>query len=266
MAEEIPTEHYRRVSEGAYRQRTVSKATVVRYIIDLKAGKVELSPDPITFDVDGNLSNGQHRLEAVRQSGIKAKFIVSTGWPADVIDRIDRGRNRSVANQMQIHGISHACLTAAAVNALVAIAYGGEKPSQISYNTIMFVYNELDVSKNVSAIISEFSATKVTGGVVGAIAYYHTVKPLKATHFARHIAELDLVTGTGPQLFVKWMLNNRGRDRSRWTVRAVASAIRLWDDGTVGQLLKPTIAAADWLADQNKKLAKTLRDMIGQRM
>lgn len=265
-AEEILTEHYRRVREGLYRQRNISPANVRRYIIDLRSGKIDLSPDPILFDVNGNLANGQHRLEAVRQSKVSAKFMVSTGWPENVIDRIDRGRTRSIANQMQIHGITNACLTAASVSALIAVPYGGEKPSQLSYSTIMFVYNELDMSKHINAIMSEFTHTKETGGIIGTLAYYHTIKPRKASEFANRIANLELETGTGPQLFVKWKINNRGRDRSRWTARALASAIRLWDEDTSGQLLKPTIAAVDWLASQNKKLSKVLTDMIGARM
>ena len=56
--------------------RNLRKNTINQYVNDMKNGKWSLVGDSITFDKDGILTNGQHRLYAVVQSNTAQYFNV----------------------------------------------------------------------------------------------------------------------------------------------------------------------------------------------
>ncbi len=66
------------------------------------AGDWELSPDPITFDHDGRLTNGQHRLHAVVKSNTTQQFFVVRGMSPSSLYITDTGRSRSFADFLAI--------------------------------------------------------------------------------------------------------------------------------------------------------------------
>jgi hypothetical protein len=72
-------EEYLSKSEG---NRKLNKYRVAMYIRDLQKGNWGIG-DTIKFDVNGILIDGHHRLTAVLQSGITARFLVTTGLPPE---------------------------------------------------------------------------------------------------------------------------------------------------------------------------------------
>ena len=64
----------------------------------LIAGKFIDYAQTIAFDVNGNLIDGQHRLLAIINTGIPAKFIVVRNLPAEVSQVIDQGEARTVTD------------------------------------------------------------------------------------------------------------------------------------------------------------------------
>jgi len=88
--------------------RSIRKTTIDKYANDMKAGKFYINPDAITFNQDGELVNGQHRLRAVIKSGKTVKMFVAFGFPitAEALLNVDRGAIRSVADNMELSGIS----------------------------------------------------------------------------------------------------------------------------------------------------------------
>ena len=68
---------YLKVNVKNYRklQRPVMK----RYAEDMKAGRWELNGEPIVFDNNGMLKNGQHRLAAVILAGATVEMVVVRG-------------------------------------------------------------------------------------------------------------------------------------------------------------------------------------------
>lgn len=69
-----------------------------RYAMIMQNGNWKLTPEPICFDTDEVLLNGQHRLWAVIESGIGQEFVVWEGMPRDVFAVIDRGQMRSFSD------------------------------------------------------------------------------------------------------------------------------------------------------------------------
>ena len=76
---------------------------------DMLLGNWVLIPQGIALDRDGNLLDGQHRLRALiaadaEQPGISIPMVISYDWDPEVFDRIDQGRNRSLADLLGLLG------------------------------------------------------------------------------------------------------------------------------------------------------------------
>lgn len=66
------------LSHNAY-HRKVKKKKVNEYVLTLQAGQWRLNGKTITFDSNGRLLGGQHRLHAVVESGISLLTLVVRG-------------------------------------------------------------------------------------------------------------------------------------------------------------------------------------------
>lgn len=261
MAEEILTRHYERVANGKFKQRHVYRITINKYISDMKAGNWGESPVPIIFDEDENLLDGQHRLEAVRQSGVTIKFKMEYGWPTGVIDYIDRGKARSVGDQLHLHGQHNATLTASSVTSIIRVAYRGSSPA-VSYMAAMTVLDKFGMRDHIESIASQMKSAKLGGRVVGPLAWYHSVSPKKAREFLRQIVDLDTEKGTGTQLFARYMRDRNAAKQSD-AIRCLCSCIRLWDEDGRQEFVKFNIESIDWLANKNPKLKDNITGLFG---
>lgn len=80
--------------------RNLRKNTINQYVNDMKNGKWSLVGDSITFDKDGILTNGQHRLYAIVQSNTSQYFNVMRGISHNM--NMDRPAMRSVADNIRM--------------------------------------------------------------------------------------------------------------------------------------------------------------------
>lgn len=101
------------------RNRSVSRSRVAAYASDMRAGRWQLTAEPIAFDEDGYLSNGQHRLLAVIAAGVPVKFTVVWGVPKSNFEVIDQGWTRQLGQILTLHGVAHGNTVAAASRIIV---------------------------------------------------------------------------------------------------------------------------------------------------
>jgi hypothetical protein len=263
-AEEILAKHYERVAQGEFKQRHIYKSIVRKYAADMAAGHWDVTPEPIIFDENGDLANGQHRLEAVRLSGKTITFTVSNGWPPEVIDNIEHGKSRTVANQLHLHGQANATLVASTVNCIVRVCYRGEAPP-ISYHACLHILDKLDMKRHIDRMLDISSAIKKAGRTVGPLAFYRTISARKADEFMERIVNLDLEKDTGPALYAKYMRERTVNDQGD-AVKALCVCIKLWDtDETASHIRGGGLYGVDYLADKNKKLVAQIRELFGSR-
>lgn len=111
--------------------RTISQNTINQYAADMEAGDWEFTGQPIIFDNDGRLSDGQHRLTAQVKAGVVVNWMVITGVKPGTQDYIDIGRPRTVANQLQIKGFtqSHAVAAVARLDLIYSGILSPSKPA-----------------------------------------------------------------------------------------------------------------------------------------
>ena len=82
--------------------RRVSKETVMRYARIMKAGGWNLTHQGIAFDTNGELIDGQHRLNAIVQANVPVKMLVTYDVEHEQGEAftIDAGLKRTTLNIM----------------------------------------------------------------------------------------------------------------------------------------------------------------------
>jgi hypothetical protein len=97
--------------------RKLRPAVVKRYEEEMRQQSWTLTSDAIAFDEEGNLIQGQHRLNAVRNTGLSQVFWVARNMPKDSRQNLDCGSKRELHDRLTIagHSISRSvgstCLT-----------------------------------------------------------------------------------------------------------------------------------------------------------
>lgn len=98
--------------------RKVSSATVARYTADMVAGRWAFTADPIRFDVNGDLIDGQHRLQAIASlpeghDGIEMLVVTKLATGSQMM--MDQGLQRKTGDQLFIAGFRDTAVVAAGV-------------------------------------------------------------------------------------------------------------------------------------------------------
>lgn len=95
MANEIlvmrNSENYRNLKPNAKRL----------YVKEMKEGRWMFNGDTIRFDWNGNLIDGQHRLEAIKETGLPQDCIIVEGLNPECAQTIDIGHKRSVEDYLK---------------------------------------------------------------------------------------------------------------------------------------------------------------------
>lgn len=98
------------------RNRSIAKKTVDEYARAMTNNEWRFVGDPIRFDENGDLLDGQQRLAAVAQSGCAQEFLVIRNLDRSTQKFMDGGRKRSVIDQLRIEGMSNAAVAAGIAN------------------------------------------------------------------------------------------------------------------------------------------------------
>ena len=88
------------------KNRKISMDRVRLYARDMMTGNWHDNGEPIQIDTDGNVVNGQHRLNAIVMANVPVMMTVVSDIPKCDAMIYDKGRGRSTTDTMRISGIS----------------------------------------------------------------------------------------------------------------------------------------------------------------
>lgn len=114
------------------KNRNVRPLIVKKYARDMAAGNWHLTGDSVKFSPDGDLLDGQHRLEAIVASGATVPTFVVRGIHADAQRAMDTGRARTASDALRIRGDQNTAPLAAA--ARVALGIEADLPDPGKYD------------------------------------------------------------------------------------------------------------------------------------
>ena len=97
------------------KNRNISKANLRNLTNAMLNGEWKLTNQGISFDREGNLLDGQHRLQAVIESEVTCPMLVGKNMDASIFNCIDTGKARTAGDTLDIAGSSNGKTIAAAV-------------------------------------------------------------------------------------------------------------------------------------------------------
>lgn len=136
------------------KNRPMRKNVVKYYASQMKKGQWLLNGESIIFNHDGTLEDGQHRLQAVIDSGVSVQMLVVRNAPKGSFATIDSGISRKVSDTFYINGIANATNVSSIINKYdklckgnIVVASSGrfQGASSISRQDILSIY-ESDAS------------------------------------------------------------------------------------------------------------------------
>ena len=196
---EITPERAEQFLAAMGKNRSPTRRNIKMLTGEMEAGSFRLTGQPLIFDVDGVMIDGQHRCIACIESGVPFWSLVVSGVPKDTFTFLDQGSVRTVGNMLSMDGKGYANVRGSALNYLIMYRQKG---------TLGEFYASRDLSRRQIAEAdndfprleeSAMMAQKVYGALGGA----HGL--MTALHYAfaekdRDLADLffdALASGTG---------------------------------------------------------------------
>ena len=93
------------LSKNRDNQRNVTRSHVMHFAKEMIGGRWIVTGQPIIFDANDHMIDGQHRLHAIVLSGVSVTMMVTRGVAESAFMAIDRGKPRTSGNIFAIRGI-----------------------------------------------------------------------------------------------------------------------------------------------------------------
>jgi hypothetical protein len=206
----------------------------------------EEAQDPIRFNKQGHLFDGQHRLWALIESGKSFKFLVLRGLPIETMAVFDSGRKRTVADYLRLNGVEHADSVAGSLNFLRSYEVHGEM--DYSWGSVKlsptaalsFVESHAGIA---DAVTICGAVVKVLGGGVSrwlAIHYILSdIDTADTAHFFSRLAQPTDLEATSPILHLRTRLSQNRQSARRMSKREHSALVfKAWNAYRKGAPMK----------------------------
>lgn len=243
---DVTPELARRWLQNNFRNRPLAEDTIAAYARDMKAGTWVPTHQGIAFNDRDELIDGQHRLHAIIQAGVTVRMMVTFGLASEIagskmttMDAVDRGRTRSVADQLKIqHGMKEGTQIAAITACLGSICFG-ERTKRLTVGQTLEIYDAFRQPMDfvIANRSKEFGLRGA--GVLAAFALVLAVEPRASEWFTRlNFGQGKEVTPSGALAKLREFLTSEdaaliGRSMNRGIFEVVAWALLHELRGTV---------------------------------
>ena len=160
-----------------FNNRPVSEDVVKAYARDMINGVWMPTHQGIAFNDEDRLIDGQHRLRAIVLANVTVRMMVTFNLRSEIegsqmttMDCVDRGRTRSVADQLKIqHGLKNGTQIAQVTSALAGLCY--ERLRRLSVGQTLDIYHEFKESVDFVINNKSKAAGLKTAGVLAGFAF-----------------------------------------------------------------------------------------------
>jgi hypothetical protein len=232
--------------EGISHQRNIHDWRVELYATKMLAGEWKLTSQGISFDTNGVLRNGQHRLWAVILSGCSVYMSVTRGEDTEAFHVIDVGATRTPGDIFSIYGESHSNLLAAAAKwqfryqqgPLTLSSNGKYKPSHKQLYDIVSEHPGLREAIHRSGAISIGSGLWLLPPSLMTFLYYQfALRDEEAADefFAGLNKGAELADDSPVRKLRETIINRKTRNIKTTSTHLAAITIKTWNNVRAGQ-------------------------------
>lgn len=183
--------------------RNLRKAVVDGYARDMEAGRWRLNGETVKFSAMGQLYDGQHRLNAVVQSGTTVPMVVIRGLGDDVMPTVDAGAKRSYSDALKLSGEENTSTLAAVARRAVMwergmrTNTGAIRPTPLEMDDFLERHPEIRASADLASRLA--SRERLPASVIGLCHYlFAQLDAEAATWFFLRLADGDGLAATDP--------------------------------------------------------------------
>ncbi len=206
--------------EANHHNRNMRPPRVAQMAEAMRRGEWVLNGETIKVAEDGTLLDGQHRLQAVVDSGVEIETMVMRELPMAVQDTVDTGRRRRLSDILAIEGRSDSHALGAALSMLHRMRTG--KRIDYSHSGAPSPQQALDLLKAEPQIEESVKVarrvTKAVGGPIGVFSALHRIfedlDPGPANEFYERLADGAALDKGDPLLSLRNQLARPRRDRN----------------------------------------------------
>lgn len=149
--------------------RRQRRASINKYARDMSRGRWMENGTGIAFDLDGNMIDGQHRLEGCVLSGKSFWSLVVTNLPAEAQDTLDDQTKRTMADRLGFHEHENTHVSAA-VTRRVLLWQNGHKTNTGAYQpSVAECLDALEGDPTIKVAIQQAVRMKALAPVPGTI-------------------------------------------------------------------------------------------------
>ena len=246
-------------------QRAINPTAVARYAADMRDGRWSFEGNPIRFDTDGILCDGQHRLTAIVMVQIGQWMAVLSNVKREAFSSIDGGQQRTLADILTIEDTRNAAILAAIAGRVVIfesgpITRGNVRQTRYRWSRGKMAEYVKSVEDEVSGVISfAREAGKLLGmeqRVAGALFVLIRRKDKEsADEFIGHVLLGANLNEGHPALTLRnWLSRNKSENSSSKVITDIYAFVTAWNAYRRGMPLKTIrIPAGVTIADENGK-------------
>lgn len=193
----------------------MNTSAVAQLVDHMKAGTFMETHQGIARDRSGYLMDGQHRLSAVVQSGISQNMFEATyaidliqenGLLHPVMKVFDKGRMRTIGQNLKLNGMQNANLIAAICNAIRGQLLG-QWQNKATEQAIEAIYSVYQLS--IDAILSVGWGGERRAPLLAALVMFHAAMPEEAIRLSTAISTMEGLNAKSPELALSKFLREQ---------------------------------------------------------
>lgn len=222
------------------RNRNISSRTTAKLVRAIKNGEWEVNGESIKVDVNGNLIDGQHRLQAIIEADTPIQSLVVSGLPPEAQDTVDIGRPRHLPDILKLNGEVNTTQLASLIRRMMVLErHGLNSAMSGSMNEFDITPQEALVWLKSHGWVRDYcylsakigQRTPLVGGVAGTLAVqFDSLSNEDAALFWDKLMEGVGLTERDPVRALRRFFVNVGRGKSKLHQRSLAAVtIKAWN-------------------------------------
>lgn len=217
------------------RNRSLTAKTTNKYVRAIESGEWPFLGDPVRFDRNGDMIDGQHRMAAVVETGVTLEFVIVRGLAPDSQKYMDGGRTRTAVDQLKIEGMANAPAAAAIATCAMRWDLGDILAANIKFSTFEVVdWVEEHVDQVEAAVMAANRVRQATGATISIIGGAHIQATRVSTGDVIDDFFNGLITGAGlesgsPILALRDTVSRNKRDGTLTRTNELWYTVHAWN-------------------------------------
>lgn len=249
------------------RNRKLRPRHLAALVRDMERGDFAFTASGISFDADGALIDGQHRLSGIVQSGVTLSMFVFRGFPADAQNSMDLGASRTVWEQLGMDGVGNSTIICAYANAIArGFCIYSNKVNLAQTRSILDTLPHIATQAKLDRPELKCRASAYLGTI--ALSLHVPGKAVRMAKFFDAFARgIGIANENSPAYRLQQYYNTKGGGSGNQAVRDAASytadCLEAWAAEQDMPTTKPTGTGMAWLRRQLATQYAAIRNILG---